>query len=156
MSTNYRLAILASAMLLTACASPAMEKLPKQQPGQATVIAYSSTLNPTSSLQLFINQKHAGDIQGDKVKVITLAPGQYDVRIAPPNVAVAVNKTINVQAEHYYFYDAYTTTSGRMRKTTYHLDPVDQQTALAYLQGPAKFTGWGDLVSNTLQGKRTW
>ena len=131
--------ILSTLSISSAIASPTLQELPKQQPGKAAFMIYSSTLRATSTYDYYVNNEKVGTIEGDKVKLIYLEPGEYKVNVNVPYSSAPLTKTVNVTAGKYYFMNAYTTLSGKHTMlTTYHLENVEENAALAYLQNSNK------------------
>jgi hypothetical protein len=141
-----------SATLLTACAtSPVMKSLPKQEPGKATVALYSPSLPFTSSFSYAINNQAAGDIEGGKLTVVYLTPGHYHFSVNIPHTSNPLTKEMVVRAGQQYFLkvDSNTSNNGRGKTIAYHLESVPTAVALQSMQGPKKFTGWQDLITNS-------
>ncbi len=138
-----------STLFLTACVTPTMENLPQPERGKGVVVLYSSSLRPTAFLKYTIDDQELGDIEGAKVRVIYLAQGNHGFKVKVPSLNQPLNKTVFIEVGHYYFFNIYSTTDyGRAMKTTYYFESVPHQAAMAYLQGPKKFTGWRDLVTS--------
>lgn len=130
---------LTCAYSVTANAYPVLEQLPKSEAGKAALLIYSSSLRATSSYTYYINNNKAGEIEGDKIRLVYLEPGKYDLKVDVPHASFPLNKSISVQAGKYYFINAYSSTSGkRMVQTSYHLESVDEKAALTYLQDNEK------------------
>lgn len=143
-------------LCLSGCVTPTMQSSPKQEAGKGAVVLYSSTLQPTSYLNYSINNKGTGTIDGGKVQVVYLKPGQYNIAVNVPYVAEPLHQTVTLNAGKNYFLNVYSISEKKRNgmSTTYHFEAVNEADALHYLQGPKKFTGWTDLVVNTLNGKQ--
>lgn len=148
--------VASASLLLTACVTPTIQAPPKQEAGKGAVVLYSSTLQPTSYVNYTINNDMPGTIDGGKVQVVYLKPGNYQFSATVPYIAQPVSQQVRVAAGENYFLNlnSKTTRTKTSITTTYQLDLVSQDAAMHYLQGPQKFTGWGDLVTNTLNGKQ--
>lgn len=142
--------------ILAGCMTPTMQTAPKQEAGKGAVVLYSSTLQPTSFFNYSVNNERAGTIDGGKVHLVYFKPGTYNFSVDVPYVRQPLTKTLNIKSGENYYLNVYSTTdkSKTTQQTTYHFDTVNQQDALAYLQGPKKFTGWTDLITDTLNGKQ--
>jgi hypothetical protein len=155
MKNKVFLSALAS-LFVSGCVTPTMQTPPKQEAGKGAVVLYSSTLQPTSFLRYSVNSNNTGTIDGGKVQLLYVTPGQYTFNVKVPAIAEPLQQKVNVAAGKNYYLNVYSTTDKNRNamRTTYHFDTVSEADAMKYLQGPKKFTGWGDLVTNTLNGKQ--